>query len=296
MDKLKRQRRKRFGIQGLWTAATNANVGGFFTAKLYQGPLKNLCVPGLNCYSCPGALGSCPIGAMQAVASSPSYAVSVLVLGFLMVVGALLGRLVCGFLCPFGWLQDLLHRIPSKKLSTRRLRPLTWLKYGILVVFVLVLPNLAVNTLGMGNPTFCKYICPQGVLQGALPLAAADKFVRASLGALFQWKFGILLAVVVLAVVLYRPFCKYICPLGAIYALFNRFSLYRLGFSEEKCIHCGRCAAVCKMDCDPTRNANSPECIRCGECVAVCPAEAITKPGIGAGLRPRVEPYKGVEL
>ena len=69
MDKLKRQRRKRFGIQGLWTAATNANVGGFFTAKLYQGPLKNLCVPGLNCYSCPGALGSCPIGAMQAVAS-----------------------------------------------------------------------------------------------------------------------------------------------------------------------------------------------------------------------------------
>ncbi len=296
MDKLKKQRAKRFGLQALWTAGTNANISGFFSARLYRGPLKNLCVPGLNCYSCPGALGSCPIGAMQAVASSPSYSVSVLVLGFLMVVGAVFGRLVCGFLCPFGWFQDLLYRLPVKKGSTKRLRPLTGLKYGILVVFVLLLPNLAVNTLGMGNPTFCKYICPQGVLEGALPLAAADKFIRASLGPLFGWKLALLLAAVVLAAVFYRPFCKYICPLGAVYALFNRFSLYRLGFSQEKCIACGRCAQVCRMDCDPTQDANAAECIRCGDCVAVCPVQAITKPEIGAAIRPHVKPYKGVEL
>ena len=110
MDKLNKQRRKRFGIQALWTLLSNAHVTGFLNGKIYKGPLKQFCVPGLNCYSCPGALGSCPIGAMQALAGSPDYALSLLVLGFLMVVGGLGGRLVCGFLCPFGWFQDLLHR------------------------------------------------------------------------------------------------------------------------------------------------------------------------------------------
>ena len=210
MDRLKIQRRKRFGIQALWTLVTNANFTGFLDGKLYKGPLKQFCVPGLNCYSCPGALGSCPIGAMQALAGSPDYALSLLVLGFLMVVGGLGGRLVCGFLCPFGWFQDLLHRIPfPKKFSTRRFRPLTWLKYGVLVVFVFLLPNLMVNVLGMGDPTFCKYLCPQGILEGALPLAAVSENTRAALGALFQWKFALLLAVVLLSVMVSRPFCKY---------------------------------------------------------------------------------------
>ena len=86
MDKLKTQRRKRFGIQALWTLVTNANFTGFLDGKLYKGPLKQFCVPGLNCYSCPGALGSCPIGAMQALAGSPDYALSLLVLGFLVSV------------------------------------------------------------------------------------------------------------------------------------------------------------------------------------------------------------------
>ena len=297
MDKLRKQRWKRFGIQGLWTLVTNSNFAGFVSGKIYKGPLKQFCVPGLNCYSCPGALGSCPIGAMQALAGSPHYAVSLVVFGFLMLVGGLMGRLVCGFLCPFGWVQDLLHRIPfPKKYSTRKLRPLTWLKYGVLVVFVLLLPNLMVNALGMGDPAFCKYLCPQGILEGALPLAAVSENTRAALGALFQWKFGLLLAVAVLAVLVSRPFCKYLCPLGAIYALFNHISLYRMRFLPDQCVHCGRCAAVCRMDCDPTRDPNALECIRCGECAAVCPTGAIRKPKIGAGLTDKTAPYKGVEL
>lgn len=103
-------------------------------------------------------------------------------------MGVLLGRFICGFLCPFGWLQELLHKIPVPKLSTRKLKPLRYLKYVILAVFVIMLPLIVVNELGMGDPFFCKYICPQGVVEGAIPLAIANEGIRSALGALFSWK------------------------------------------------------------------------------------------------------------
>lgn len=124
-----------------------------------------MCVPGLNCYSCPAASGACPIGSFQAVVGSSKFKFSYYVTGFLILLGVLLGRFICGFLCPFGWLQDLLNKIPCKKLSTKKLKPLTYLKYIILLVTVILLPVLVVNDVGMGDPFFCKYICPQGVLE-----------------------------------------------------------------------------------------------------------------------------------
>lgn len=288
--KVKGSKNRRLLLGGLATLLQNGNLAGFFSGRIYKGPLKNACLPGLNCYSCPGALGSCPIGALQSVSTSPDFSLSLLVLGFLFVVGGLLGRLVCGFLCPFGWVQELLHRIPSKKRSTKPLKKLTYVKYGILVVFVLLLPLVPINSLGMGDPAFCKYICPQGVLEGAIPLSIVNPSIREGLGGLFLWKFSLLVAVLWLAVVYFRPFCKWICPLGAIYALFNRFSLYRLTLVEEKCTHCGRCAAICPMDCDPTKDANAPECIRCGDCVAACPTGAIQKPFGCKGCKPAAPP------
>lgn len=60
----------RHGIQALWAFLTNSHVSGFVTGKIYTGKLKNACVPGLNCYSCPGAVGACPIGSIQAVVGS----------------------------------------------------------------------------------------------------------------------------------------------------------------------------------------------------------------------------------
>ena len=71
MDKKKRTNEwGRHRVQILWAFLTNSYLVGFAKGKIYQGKLKNLCVPGLNCYSCPGALGACPIGAMQAVVGS----------------------------------------------------------------------------------------------------------------------------------------------------------------------------------------------------------------------------------
>ena len=64
------------------------------------------------------------------------------------------GRLICGFLCPFGWFQELLHKIPTKKFSTKKLHFLTYLKYVILVVFVILLPILVRNDVNMANCIF----------------------------------------------------------------------------------------------------------------------------------------------
>lgn len=268
-------------IQAAATLLTNIHVPNFFKGTIYQGPSKAVCVPGLNCYSCPAATGACPIGSFQAIVGSSKFSFSYYVTGLLILIGVLLGRFVCGFLCPFGWLQELLHKIPGKKLSTKRLRPLRYLKYIVLLLTVILLPALLVNDVGMGDPYFCKYLCPQGVLEGAIPLAIVDSGIRSALGTLFTWKLAVLIAVVVLSVLFYRPFCKWVCPLGAFYALMNKVSLLGIKVDQHRCISCGACAKTCKMDVKVTESPNHPECIRCGKCIRVCPTDAI---GFNYGL------------
>ena len=255
---------------------TNIHLPNFAKGVLYQGKGKTVCVPGLNCYSCPGAAGACPIGSFQAVVGSSKFRFSYYITGILILLGVLLGRFICGFLCPFGWLQELLHKIPGKKLSTKKLKPLTYIKYVVLLFAVVLLPVLVVNDVGMGDPFFCKYICPQGVLEGAIPLAIANAGIRSALGQLFTWKLAVLIAVVVLSVLFYRPFCKWICPLGAFYALMNRVSLLGIQVDACKCVSCGKCSRVCQMDVDVTRAPNHAECIRCGKCIGACPVDAIS--------------------
>ena len=193
-----------------------------------------------------------------------------------MMLGVLLGRFVCGFLCPFGWFQELLHKIPSRKFSTKKIKPLRHLKYAVLLIAVIILPAAVVNHTGLGDPYFCKYICPQGVLEGAIPLAAANSSIRAALGSLFTWKACILAAVIVSSVLFYRPFCKWLCPLGAFYALFNRISLLNMQVDKDTCISCRKCADVCGMDVDITNTSGHSECIRCGVCIKNCPVDAIS--------------------
>ena len=271
-------------VQACFAALTNGYVRGFLEGKIYSGPLKQLCVPGLNCYSCPGALGACPIGALQAVLGSRGRKFSFYVLGFLLAVGAVCGRFVCGWLCPFGLFQELLHKIPFprkiKKLPGDRI--LRGLKYLVLVVFVIVLPLTAVNLVGMGDPWFCKYICPSGMLFGGIPLSALDSGIRAAAGWLFAWKFLILAAVILLSLLVYRPFCRYLCPLGAIYGLFNPIALVRYEIDRDMCVDCGKCKAGCPMDIDLHREPNSRLCVRCGKCKKNCPTGAIVNPVLRA--------------
>ncbi len=271
-------------IQAGATLLTNIHLPNFLKGGLYQGKGKAVCVPGLNCYSCPAASGACPIGSFQAVVGSSKFRFSYYITGFLILLGVLLGRVICGFLCPFGWFQELLHKIPTKKLSTKKLKPLTYLKYVVLLVMVVLLPVLVTNQLGMGDPFFCKYLCPQGVLEGAIPLSLANSGIRSALGSLFTWKFIVLLMVIVLSIVFYRPFCKWLCPLGAFYALLNKVSLFQMQVDQSKCVSCGKCAKVCKMDVDVTKSPNHTECIRCGMCIRACPTDAVSfRYGFGSG-------------
>ena len=289
----KKKSNLRLWVQAGWFALTNGYAKGFLEDKIYKGATKFVCVPGLNCYSCPGALGACPIGSLQAVLDSGKFRFSCYVFGFLMLFGALMGRFICGWLCPFGLVQDLLHKIPlfHKKKNLPGHQWLRYLKYLVLVLFVILLPMTVVGVTGMGDPWFCKYICPSGTLLGGIPLLLSNPTLRSAVGMLFSWKMLILLAVVLLSVKYYRPFCKYLCPLGAIYGLFNPVALYRLTVDQEQCVQCKGCQKVCKMDIPVWEKPNSVECIRCGDCKAFCPTGAIHS----SFERLRVTPYGGIQ-
>lgn len=274
---MKIKRHARLLTQIGFFALTNSNFRGFVEGSIYTGDSKLVCVPGLNCYSCPGARGACPIGSLQAVTGSRNFQFSYYVVGFLLVTGAALGRFVCGWLCPFGLVEDLLYKIPF--FGKRRLLPgdrwLKYLKYAVLALFVLLLPALVVDVFGEGAPWFCKWICPSGTLFAGVPLYLGSEGIREAAGGLFLWKIGLLSAIVVLSLWTWRPFCRYLCPLGAIYGLFNPISLYSLGVDSAKCTRCGACKHACKFDIDPVQTPNSPECVRCGACKHACPHGAI---------------------
>ncbi len=269
--------RFRVVIQAVWAVLSNGYLYGFITGRIYTGSLKSYCLPGLNCYSCPGALGSCPIGSLQAAIGGRGFNIPFYVLGFLIAFGAFFGRFICGFLCPFGLVQQLLYKIKFfVKIDTFKYdRILRYLKYVILLVFVVLLPMFWVDFSGLGSPAFCKYICPAGTLEAGIPLILLNEGLRGGLGFLYIHKNIILLLTIIASIIIYRPFCKYICPLGAIYALFNKISFLRLSVEEEKCISCKKCEKTCKMQVNPAINPDDGECIRCLKCTASCPTKAL---------------------
>ena len=276
-EKMKKQSRIRLWFQAAWFVLTNGYMRGYAKGMIFTGGTKVLCVPGLNCYSCPGALGACPMGALQAVLGNVSYRVSLYVFGMIAAMGVVFGRLICGWMCPFGLFQDLLYRIKvkSKKKNLPGHKYLKYLRYVILIVFPILLVSVMLDVTGASMPWFCEWICPSGMLMGGIPLVLMNQGLRAAIGARFFWKLFILLAITLLAVFYYRPFCKYLCPLGALYGLFNPIASYRLVIDPEKCISCGTCQKTCGMDIKTFEDPNSPDCIRCGSCMAACPAGAI---------------------
>ena len=261
-------------IQVISALLVNGYLIGFQRGRIFTGGTKALCVPVLNCYSCPGALGACPIGALQTALGGVRRHFPFYVLGLLMLFGVVLGRVVCGLLCPFGLVQDLLGKIPLPKLRVpgKIDRPARRIKYVVLLVLVVGLPALS----AAGAPYFCKYLCPAGTLGGGIPLLLGDPMLRSLAGGLFRWKVLVLAVILAASVLIPRFFCRYLCPLGAFYSLFNRFAFFQMRLDESRCVGCGQCERACPMAVEVTKDINSPECIRCGRCQAVCPTGAVS--------------------
>lgn len=274
---------KRKIMQLYFALLFNANLKGFASGNIYQGSTKQFCAPGINCYSCPGAVGACPLGSFQGSFSadrSTLYYVG----GILLLYSLMFGRMICGWLCPFGLVQELLHKIPTPKLKKSPVtRILSFLKYVILVFFVLIVPIMyALRNTPL--PAFCKYICPAGTLEGGIGLLsnAVNASYFSMLGPLFTWKFMLMVSILVGCVFIFRLFCRFICPLGALYGLFNKISIFGVKVEKSKCTDCGLCFNHCKVD---IKSVGDQECIGCGECISVCPTKAIQWKGSNIFLK-----------
>jgi len=242
----------------------NGYLKGFLAKAVYQGSGKGFCVPVLNCYACPSAFFSCPLGSLQhfmVVHAVPYYA-----MGYLGLIGAFVGRMPCGTLCPFGYFQELLYKLSSLKIHIPRY--LRSFRFVVLVSLVFVVPWLTAEN------WFSK-LCPMGTLIGGLPWVSISSEVRAMIRDLFWIKIALLIFFTASSVVAKRPFCQTTCPLGAIYSLFNRFSVVRLQWDSSTCTHCDKCFEVCPMEIKVYEGENTGHCIRCLDCTA-CEAIAVT--------------------
>ena len=257
----------------------NAHVKGFVEGEIYKSKsptTKGICVPGFNCYSCPGAVGACPLGSLQNAIGTTNKQIGFYVFGILMLYGLMLGRTICGWLCPLGLIQELLNKLPTPKLKKNRVtRALSWLKYVILGVFVIGITAWYGIAHGVALPAFCKYICPAGTSEGAMFLLAnpANAGDFSMLNILFTRKFVIMLIIGLACVFCYRSFCRFLCPLGAIYGLFSKVAVVGVKVDPTRCNHCGSCVRNCGMD---VRHVGDHECIHCAKCMDVCNQKAIS--------------------
>lgn len=270
---------KRRLIQVYAALLYNANIKGYISGEIYTSETtKYMCVPGLNCYSCPAAVGACPLGALQNALAASKTRAPYYVFGILALFGLVFARTICGFLCPVGLGQELLYKICTPKLKKSRFtRVMSYFKYVILALLVIILP-LMYALRDVPLPAFCKYICPAGTIGGAIGLLIhpdnGDMF--AMLGGQFLWKFSLLVAFIVASIFIFRFFCRFFCPLGAIYGFFNKIALLGVKVDQNACTDCGKCVAVCKMD---VKCVGDHECIHCGNCMSVCPTKAISWKG-----------------
>jgi ferredoxin-type protein NapH len=244
---------------------------------------KFACLPVLNCYACPIGTVACPIGstiAFSFVRRFPFY-----ILGMLGALGVMVGRAFCGWACPFGLLQDGLHKIPTRKWKLPT--AFNGLKYLLLISLVFVIPfwlgggkerkgsdSLLVGQ--EGTVDYCSTICPAGTLEGSIPWLITTPSLRAHISWRTWSKIGLLVVILGLTVVSSRFFCRALCPLGALMAFATPVSLLRLETNQEKCTRCRKCIRVCPTAARLLPEAKSGkeaswECVMCLDCVKKCP-------------------------
>jgi len=229
--------------------------------------LHNICGPVFHCYACPFSTFACPIGVLAQF--SALHIFPFVAVGLLIAVGALFGSLICGWACPFGLLQDLAAKVPTPKFDLPKWTG--YLRYAVLIVAVLAVPYFW----GEGHWLFICRVCPAGALEAAVPNMTG----QAIAGQQIAWPNALKLTILGLFLIaiffVRRPWCRILCPLGAILSLFNRVSAFFLRFNADKCTNCEQCHKLCEYGIEPEKSPNDLRCIRCLECTN-CDPDALT--------------------
>lgn len=256
----------------------------FLSANL--GPLgvkTGFCYPFFYCNSCPASTSACPLRALEVGVFQNSFKWKLLLFPLLIIgfFGVLTGRAICGWACPIGLLQRAtapvarkLKKVPViKKIANLPIEPkLRYIKYVILIGLVFL------STAFIGF--MFTDVCPIGFLTGTIPTLAlfSDGFVPNPV--FFVPALIIFILFLILIFTVERGWCRYFCPLGALFAPFNKISILHVARVEEEtfqkeCIHCNACSNVCPMGIDVTKLNRDPECILCGKCIEACPKNLI---------------------
>lgn len=238
-------------------------------AFLWLSPLRmfGICSPVFHCYACPLAAFACPVGVLAQF--SALHAFPFIALGTLGLVGALFGGFVCGWACPFGLLQDLAAKVPTPKFTLP-----AWtgcFRYVVLAGLVFAVPWL----FGETHPLFFCRVCPAGALEVSVPSAVQARLAGLPIIWPNALKLGVTLAVVASMFFIRRPWCGVLCPLGAIFGLFSRISMFTVRFYPERCRECGLCDKTCAYGVDSSVRADDPRCIRCLECARCKACEVV---------------------
>lgn len=227
----------------------------------------SVCAPVFHCYSCPLATFACPVGVLANFAALHLF--PFVAVGILIAAGVFLGTVICGWICPFGFFQDLAASVPTPKYDLP-----SWTSYGryvVLFVSVLAVPYF----LGAEHWLFiCRY-CPAGALEGAIPSIISDAASGNSIVIPNTLKITVTVLVVGAMFVKRRPWCRVLCPLGAIFSIFNRFSVFSLKVNPKTCNNCKSCHSLCKYGLEPDTDADNSRCVRCLECTQ-CKKDAVT--------------------
>jgi polyferredoxin len=261
-----------------------AQITIFLSANL--GPLgvkTGFCYPFFYCNSCPASTSACPLRALEVGVFQNSFKwklilYPLLIIGFF---GTLTGRAICGWACPIGLLQRATSPIPRKlkKIPVIKKIALLPIESKLRYIKYLVLIGLVFITTYLIGFMFTN-ICPIGFLTGTIPtlLLYPTEFVLNPI--FFFPALVIFILFLILIFTIERGWCRYFCPLGALFAPFNKISILHVARVDEKtfqkeCIHCNACTNICPMGIDVTKLNRDPECILCGKCVEVCPKNLI---------------------
>ena len=245
--------------------------------------MHTMCSPVFHCYACPLATFACPIGVIAQF--SALHLFPFVAIGLLVTVGILFGTLICGWACPFGFLQDLASKVPTPRFDLPKFTG--YFRYVILIVTVLAIPYF----FGEGHFLFFCRICPAGALEARVP----SMINQAIAGQPVTWPNALKLAILILFLIaiffVKRPWCRMLCPLGAIFSLFNRFSAFFLRFNVNKCTDCKQCHKLCEYRIEPEKSPNDLQCNRCLECTK-CGPEALTLSSIFESAKAESEKIK----